>query len=253
MESHLEAQRAERFQAASVTLAGRKWGSWEEAQRREGGRQVKRTGFPEATSLRANNQLQSIKTSRAASSRAWLPVCGASQTAPWGAALALPSSMWQPERQAGHRQAILPGVRQLDWEKDASLHASLPACKSCPPPPSTHTHTHTHPALRKAHPGAGLGTAERGCPGKPRTWGLILVSGWNILHTPAGISNRPTQRWKMQPLLTWLALIRGNSAWQRCGILSCRFSRQQRWRVTLCRVCYGWDTSPFWLFTVAYA
>lgn len=135
MESHWEAQWAEGFQAASVRIAGRKWGSWEEAQHQEGGRQVKQTGFPEAASLTANKQLQSIEASRAASSRAcsWFVV---QAKPPHGEPLVCSHSPCSTGAANWHHQVILPGVWQLDWGQDVSLHASLPTCKSCPPHPS---------------------------------------------------------------------------------------------------------------------
>lgn len=119
-----------------------------------------------------------------------LPVCGASQTSPWGAALVLPSSM-------RHRSSKLALPADLARSVTAGLgEGCWSARQAFPPAKATHTHTHTHTqrAPCKAHLGAGLGTSERGCSGKPRTWGLNLVSGWNILPTSARISDRLTQQ-----------------------------------------------------------
>lgn len=99
------------------------------------------------------------------------------------------------------------------------------------PPAKLYSCPETHPATCKAHLGAALGISERGCPGKPRTWGLMLISGCNILRPSSRISNRPTQQWRTPSSLIWFALIGGNSAWQRLGILSYGFSWQQHWRV----------------------
>lgn len=123
--------------------------------------------------------------------QSWLPVCGTSQIPHHGELLLCSHLPCITGAASWHRQEIFLGVWQLDREEDASLHASLRACKSCSRPPPA---PYTHPAPCKAHLDAGLGTLERRRPGKPRTWGLILVSGWNILHTSVGISNRPRQR-----------------------------------------------------------
>lgn len=98
---------------------------------------------------------------------------------------------------------ILPRVWQLALGQDVSPHASFPPAKAA---------CHTPPSLCKVSLGAGLQALERGCPGKPRIFSLVLVSGGSIFHTFFRISNRPVQQRKMQPSLTWLALIGGDPA-----------------------------------------
>lgn len=159
MESHLEAKWAERFQAASVRITGRKWGSWEEAQHQEGGRQVKQTGFPEAAWRRANKQLQSIEASRAGSSRAcsWSAVWA---KPPHGEPLLCslpPSPRAAPGRQAGITQ---PPCQECDSSAGGRMSLYMPAF------PAAKAARPTPPSLGKVSPSAELQALER--PGVSR-------------------------------------------------------------------------------------
>lgn len=81
----------------------------------------------------------------------------------------------QRREPAWHHRAPVPAVWQLGWGQHLHLRASLPTCKTCPPTPSS---------LGKVSLGAELQTLERGCPGKSRILGLILVSGgWAVFFT----------------------------------------------------------------------
>lgn len=143
-----------------------------------------------------------------------------------------------------HHRAISPGVGQLGWGQDGSLHSSLPTCQSCPPHPSS---------LAQGFSGCWTADLGKGMSRKIQNLGSYPgLGGIFFTHFPGSATGQCSHEkcHLCLPDLLWsegILLDRG-MGYHSVGLSTAALD----WRVTPWRFCNGWKTNLFWLLTVPY-